>query len=60
MKPEAVLARKPGFTGWLFGREMLERIKLQGSLTRLGAYSQAGANALPALAPPNRMISTPS
>lgn len=60
MKPEAVLKGKPGFTGWLFSREALERIKLEGSLTRLKAYSQAGANALPALAPPNRTISTSS
>ncbi|WP_412023482.1 TniQ family protein [Burkholderia cepacia] len=60
MKPEAVLKGKPGFTGWLFSREALERTKLEGSLTRLKAYSQAGANALPAPAPPSRTISTPS
>lgn len=60
IKPEAVLRGKPGFTGWLFSREALERIKLEGSLTRLKAYSQVGANALPALAPPKRTISTPS
>ncbi|HHL4077901.1 hypothetical protein [Burkholderia sola] len=60
MKPEAVLAGKPGFTGWLFGRETLERIKLQRSLIRLEVYSQAGANAIYAPAPPSRRISTPS
>jgi len=60
MKPEAVLAGKPGFTGWLFGRETLERIKLQRSLIRLEVYSQAGANVIYAPAPPSRRISTPS
>ncbi|HHL4077903.1 hypothetical protein [Burkholderia sola] len=60
LKPEAVLTGKPGFTGWLFAREALERIKLEGSLTRLKAYSQADANLPYALAPPCRRISTPS
>ncbi|MDR6503938.1 hypothetical protein J2785_007131 [Burkholderia ambifaria] len=60
IRPEAVLTGKPGFTGWLFAREALETIKLEGSLRRQKAYSQAGSHVLYAPEPPSRRISTPS